>query len=279
MKPIIHAYKSKEPMLQVNAFVIETTNGIVAVDTTLTNSDSLAFKRMIDHISKPLLGIILTHGHPDHIAGTTNIAPQGDIPIIALQSVFDLMKRTEMIKHQQWSSMFGEEWIPRWTYPNQIVKDGDSITLGDVKLTVVDLGSGGDCDANSIWLLNDSTHAFLGDFIYHQNHTYMADGNILRWLTNLNRFEFLLKSYDHYYVGHGPTCDFNAISTQREYFLTYCSNVLTFTQGTGIFTDETKVLFERAMIEAYPNYGCQFMVGLSAERVGKELLSAHALHF
>ena len=273
MKPIIHAYKSKEQMLQVNAFVIETANGLVAVDTTLTTSDSLAFRRMINDINKPLLGIILTHGHPDHIAGTTNVAPKGDIPIIALQSVFDLMRSTEVAKHQQWSSMFGDEWIPRWTYPNQIVKDGESVTLGDVKLTVVDLGSGGDCDANSIWLLDDSPHAFLGDFIYHNNHTYMADGSILRWLSNLNRFEPLLKNYQNYYVGHGPICDFKAIAIQKQYFLTYCSNVLKFTKGTGIFIDETKVLFEQAMVESYPSYGCQFMIGLSAEAVGKELLN------
>ena len=75
--------------------------------------------------------------------------------------------------------------FPRGFIPTRLSMDGDTVTLGDIKLSVVDLGAGGDCDANSIWLLNDSPHAFLGDFIYHQNHTYMADGNILRWLANL----------------------------------------------------------------------------------------------
>lgn len=271
MKPVIHRYKSKEPMLQVNAYAIETAGGVIAVDTTLTRSDSLAFKRMMDDLNKPLLGIILTHGHPDHVAGTANIAPDGDLPLIALQSVYDLMRATEEIKHKQWSSMFGAEWIPRWIYPNQVVRDGETITLGDIKLSVVDLGAGGDSDANSIWLLDDSPHAFLGDFIYHQNHTYMADGNILRWLANLERFKLLLRNYGVYYVGHGDPCDFKAIAGQEEYFLTYCAQVLTSTGGTGLFTEETKAEFEKSMVSAYPNHGCQFMISLSAEMVGKEL--------
>ena len=271
MKPVIHRYKSNEPMLQVNAYVIETAKGIVAVDTTLTMSDSLAFKRMMDELNKPLLGIVLTHGHPDHVAGTANIAPNGKVPIIALQSVHDLMKATEEMKHKQWSSMFGAEWIPTWVYPNQVVRDGETVTLGDIKLSVVDLGPGGDCDANSIWLLNDSPHAFLGDFIYHQNHTYMADGSILRWLANLERFKPLLRSYGIYYVGHGDPCDFKAIASQEEYFLTYCSAILMHTGGTGLFTEEIKAKFEASMVSSYPDYGCQFMIGLAAVTVGKEL--------
>jgi glyoxylase-like metal-dependent hydrolase (beta-lactamase superfamily II) len=270
MKTIIHPYKSKEPMLQVNAFAIETPKGIIAIDTTLTMSDSIEFKKLIADLNKPLLGIILTHGHPDHVAGTANLA-HDDVPIIALQSVYDLMKETEESKHQQWSGMFGKEWISKWIYPNQIVRDGDTITLGGISLTVADLGSGGDCDANSIWLLNDSPHAFLGDFIYHQNHSYMADGSILRWLANLNRFEPILNGYSTYNVGHGPSCDFAAIGAQREYFLKYCSNVLKFTKGTGVFTDETKSTFVQAMLSNYSEYGCQFMVGLAAETVGEEL--------
>jgi hypothetical protein len=45
------------------------------------------------------------------------------------------------------------------------------------------------------------------------------------------------------------------------------------TNGTGMFTDDTRKSFEQTMLAAFPGYGCQFMVALSADRVGKELLS------
>ena len=274
MQTQIHTYASSEPMLKVNAFIVETPKELVIVDTTLTMSDSKALKQKADSLGKPLAAIILTHGHPDHIAGTYNVAPKGDVPIYALPSVKKLMEDTEEAKHSQWSAMFGSEWIPKWVYPNQMAQDGDTVKIAGLNFTVLDIGSGGDCDANSLWLLEDENKAaFIGDFIYNNNHTYMNDGSILRWLANLERYSEVLKNFRTYFVGHGPSCDFTALANQKEYFLTYCSNVLIATRGTGIFTDETRKSFEQTMLAAFPNYGCQFMVALSADRVGKELLS------
>jgi len=274
MQTKIHSYTSGEPMLKVNASIIETTKELVIIDTTLTMSDSKALKQKADSLGKPIAGIILTHGHPDHIAGTYNIAPEGDIPIFALPSVKKLMQDTEEAKHKQWSPMFGNEWIPKWIYPNEMVKDGETVKIAGLNFTVFDIGSGGDCDANSLWLLNDENKAaFIGDFIYNNNHTYMNDGSILRWLANLDKYSPLLKNFTRYYVGHGAPCDFTALAKQKEYFLTYCSNVLTSTNGTGIFNDDTRKSFEQKMISSYPGYGCQFMIALSADRVGNELLS------
>ena len=279
MQTKIHPYTSAEPMLQVNAFIIETINELVIVDTTLTMSDSKALKQKADSLGKPVAGIILTHGHPDHIAGTYNIAPKGDIPIYALASVKKLMEQTEAVKHQQWSGLFGNEWIPKWIYPNQLVSDGETISIAGITFTVLDIGSGGDCDANSIWLMEDENKAaFIGDFIYSNNHSYMNDGSILRWLSNLDKYAPILKQFKSYFVGHGPSCDYGAIKKQQEYFLTYCSRVLQATNGSGIFNDETRKLFEQSMLSAYPDHGCQFMVALSADRVGKELLTGDMAH-
>lgn len=272
MIPKIHTYTSQEPMLRVNAFIIETGTELVIVDTTLTMSDSKALKQKADALGKPLAGIILTHGHPDHIAGTTNIAPNGEVSIYALESVKKLMEETEEAKHQQWSEMFADEWVPKWTYPNTLVTGGDTVTIAGLTFNVIDIGSGGDSDTNSFWLLEgDNPAAFLGDFIYNKNHTYMADGSILRWLANLEAYSSVLKEYNTFYIGHGPSCDISAIEKQKEYFFVYCSELLKATGGTAVFDDASKKQFEKTMIEKYPEYGCQFMIGLAAEKVAGEL--------
>jgi glyoxylase-like metal-dependent hydrolase (beta-lactamase superfamily II) len=272
MRTVIHTYTSLEAMLRVNAFIIETDTNLVVVDTTLTMSDSKQLKKKIDGLNKPLAGLILTHAHPDHVAGTLNIVPNGDIPIFALASVKKLMEETEEIKHQQWSSTFGDEWVPKWIYPNTLVSDNELVNIAGLSFRVLDLGSGGDCDANSIWLLDDENPvAFVGDFLYNNNHTYMADGSILRWLANLDRFDSLLKKYNTYYVGHGDPCGYSALSKQREYFLSYCGELLKATNGTAVFNEETRDRFEKNMLAKYPSHGCQFMIGLAAEKVASEL--------
>lgn len=271
MKPVIHTYTSSEPMLKVNAYIIEAEHEMVIVDTTLTMSDSIALRKKADGLGKPLAGILLTHGHPDHVAGTYNIAPGGEVPIYALSSVKELMEETEEEKHQQWSDMFGDEWIPKWVYPNTTVADGETVNIAGLTFNVLDIGSGGDCDANSLWLLKEEPVAFIGDFIYSENHTYMADGSILRWIANLEKYSGVLQNYQTYYVGHGPACYDSAIVRQKAYLNDYCSEILKATNGTAVFNEETKSQFEEVMLSKYPKYGCQFMVSLAAEKVASEL--------
>ena len=270
----IHTYTSKEPMLKVNAFIIESKEGLVLIDTTLTKSDSLALKSLADSLGKPIRGIVLTHGHPDHVAGTGILVPAGGVPIYALASVKALMESTEAAKHQQWSGVFGAEWIPKWVYPDNLVKDGDKVTIGDVCLKVHDIGSGGDCDANSIWLLEgDSSAAFIGDFVYSQNHTFMADGSILRWLANLEKWAPALQAYKSYYVGHGPTCDYSALAAQRDYLLHYSARLLEIAGDSATVSEEATQKLTQDLVKRYPSYGCQFMIGLSLPSVLAELRS------
>src|SRR5262245_38039278 len=273
MTPVIHTFVSTEPLVKPNAFIVESDSGLVIVDTALTMSDSRALKQMADGLRKPIAGILLTHGHPDHVAGTTNIAPGGNVPIYALQSVHDLMKVSEASKHKQWSALFKDEWVPKWLYPNSIVAPGTQVALAGLRFTVVDLGAGGDSDANSMWLLeNDHQAAFVGDFLYHGNHTYMMDGSVLRWIANLGRFEDLLGRYKALYVGHGPASDAFLIRAQRQYFETACRALLVATDGSAVLTDDARKQYERMMVEAYPAYGFTMTVAYSADALAKELV-------
>jgi glyoxylase-like metal-dependent hydrolase (beta-lactamase superfamily II) len=269
----IHTYVSTEPIVRPNAFIVEADEGLVIVDTTLTMSDSKALRRMAEGLAKPVAGILLTHGHPDHVAGTTNLAPNGDVPIHALQSVHDVMKASEQAKHAQWSAMFKEEWIPRWVYPNAIVESGRRISLAGLTFTVVDLGAGGDSDANAMWLLEDDRQAaFVGDFLFSNHHTYMMDGSVLRWLANLARFENLLAQYGTLYVGHGPAADHSLIRRQQQYLQTACAALLEATGGGAVLTDESRKTYERLMVERYPGYGFTLTVAFSADALAKELM-------
>lgn len=273
MKYKIHRFQSSDAGLAVNAYLIESSNGVVVVDATLLNSDSQSLLSKIKTIGKPILAILITHGHPDHIAGLANLAPHGNPPIFALQSIVDLMKETEAAKHAQWSAMFGADWITKWTYPNHIVKDGDSLTFDGLKYTVHDIGGGGDCEANSIWTMEgDQIEAFVGDIIYNQNYTYMNDGQVLRWLANLDRYEPLLKEAKTLYIGHGKEGGAEMLEMQKAYLNDYCATLLKVSKGSAQLDEELTNQFVAEIAKKYPGYGLEFMVGLSAAKVASELV-------
>jgi glyoxylase-like metal-dependent hydrolase (beta-lactamase superfamily II) len=281
--PRIYTHMSGEKGIFVNGYLVETANGVVVIDSALTVSESKALKEELDSINKPLLAVLLTHPHPDHVAGVTYIVTSNTsssstpthIPIISLESVEGIMNATEETKRIQWTPIFKEEWISKWTYPNQNIKDEEAVTFDGLTYRVHDLGPGGDSDANSIWILeNEPNVAFVGDLVFNGHHPYVADDHILDWLKNLERARDLLANVTTIYPGHGESGSIELIDSQEGYLLTYIDAVSELSGGNSTLTEEAKAELTERMEEFLPGGGLSFLIAQSADPVAEELASA-----
>ncbi|MGH2561276.1 MAG: MBL fold metallo-hydrolase [Thermomicrobiales bacterium] len=271
----VHVHASGAGGIFANAYLVETTHGVVAVDGTLTVSESRALRARLDAIGKPLLAVLVTHAHPDHVAGIGNLIGSTDVPILATQSVAELARAFEGPKRAQWKPVFGEEWIDDWTFPNRIVSDREAVQFDGVAFRVFDIGAGGDCDANAIWVMEtDPSAAFVGDLLFNGTHVYLADGKILSWLANVERFRPLLSGMATLYAGHGTPDGPELLSAHRDYVLAYCAAVRDLLDGGTALSDAAKEELERRMEMVRPNAPLGFMVGLSADAVARELVQA-----
>lgn len=282
MIPTVHMHASGEGGIFANAYLVETALGVVAIDALLTRSESRALRSELEALSKPLLAVLVTHAHPDHVAGLTELVADLDVPILALRSVVEEMRTTEAAKHAQWRPVFGEEWIDRWTYPDRVVANGETIALDGVVFRVHDVGAGGDSPANAIWTIavaGAPPHAaFVGDLVFSGTHVYMADGYVLAWLANLGRFGRLLGDVPTLYPGHGPAGPPALLDQQRAYLLAYCAAVRELAEGEASLTEPAKRELEGRMEDWRPGAPLGFMVSLSADAVVAELASGgHAL--
>ena len=100
----IHTHACGEGGIFVNAYLIESRAGVVAVDATLSESESKPLRKEVEAIGKPLLAVLVTHPHPDHVAGITNLVAADSPKIIATQPVLDLMRKLEEPKREQWDA-------------------------------------------------------------------------------------------------------------------------------------------------------------------------------
>jgi glyoxylase-like metal-dependent hydrolase (beta-lactamase superfamily II) len=268
----VHIHSSGELGIFANAFLVETNNGVVVIDSTLTVSESKSLKGRLDTIGKPLLAVILTHSHPDHVAGVTNLVrSSSDTPIIALKSVDDLIRSSEEFKRAYWTPVFKEEWISKWTPPNRHVEDEEEVIFDGIRYRVHDIGAGGDSDSNSIWIIeNEPKVAFVGDLIYNNIHSYIADNHIQDWLKNLDKVKRLLSEILTIYPGHGKPGNIDLLESQKKYLLTYRDAVKELSKN-GKLTDEDKKRLTAIMEEFIPKAGLTWVIAHSADAVAAEL--------
>ena len=269
----VHTHACGEGGIFVNAYLVETRSGVVAVDATLSETESKNLRAELDALGKPLLAVLVTHPHPDHVAGITNLVSGLSPKIIATQPVLELMQRLEEPKRKQWEPIFGAEWVRRWTYPNTIATSGERFDFDGVTFSVLDVGPGGDSDANSVWFIESPKRtAFLSDLVFNGPHSYVADGHLLAWLANLARLERLCEGMDVVFPGHGPAgAPKPLLFAQRDYLLTLAADVKELADGELTLSDAAKAEIELRMKARYPEATLQFLIAMNLDPIAREL--------
>jgi glyoxylase-like metal-dependent hydrolase (beta-lactamase superfamily II) len=267
-EPAIHRYPVSDQGAFVNAYLVETESGVVAVDSLLTVSESRALRAGLEALDKPLLAVLLTHSHPDHYAGLTELVAGANVPIIAPQGVIDVIARDDPLKDQIVGPMFGDEWPATRTFPNTPIADGESLTFDDAVFTVIDLGPG-ESPHDSPWVLGtDEQIVFLGDQVYGRKHCFLADGFYEQWLENIETLRGRFGSDTMFLIGHGGPVGLGDFDWQRGYIETFLEAV---TSADWSKPEGAHAAVVARMKEYLPTDELQFLMELSIEPVAAEL--------
>jgi glyoxylase-like metal-dependent hydrolase (beta-lactamase superfamily II) len=212
---LVHRHRSEAAGTPVNAYLVEGAEGVVAVDATLTVPGGRGLRERADALGKPLLGVVITHAHPDHYGGLVELVAGLDVPVYSTALVGEVIRRDDLVKEAILRPMFGDLWPASRAFPTHVVADGETVTLGDISLTVTDLGPS-ESPADSVWTLEPG-RVFSGDLAYDRTHCYLADGFHEQWLANLARMRAELAAGTTLHPGHGEPCGLEVLDWQRAY--------------------------------------------------------------
>jgi glyoxylase-like metal-dependent hydrolase (beta-lactamase superfamily II) len=275
MAAIVHTYRSGETGLFVNSYLVEGADGVIAIDAPLLLADGRAFRARLDALRKPLLGVLITHPHPDHYNTVTELLAGEDVPVIAHRDVDREIRAKDDAKRAQWGPMFGDEWPGSATFPNRTVADEESVEFGDLRLTAWDFGP---CESASetVWLLGDGDTAFVGDLAFNGTHAYLADGHTDSWLRALDRAEEALAGVRTLYVGHGPPAVSTVLAEQRRYLLMAREAIARVASDRTQLGEDDATRVASLMERYLPGAPLSWLVAAGASAVAAELAQSTA---
>jgi glyoxylase-like metal-dependent hydrolase (beta-lactamase superfamily II) len=270
MAPTVHTYRSGDTGLFVNSYLVEGGDGVVAIDAPLLLSDGRAFRARYEALKKPLLGVLVTHPHPDHYNTITQLLAGEDVPVIAHGDVDREIRASDDAKRAQWGPMFGEEWPSSATFPNRTVADEESVELGDLRFTAWDFGPS-ESESETVWLLGDGDVAFVGDLAFNGTHAYLADGHTHAWLDAIDRADEALAPVRMLYVGHGVPGPPALLGDQRRYLLMAREAIAHAADGRAELSEDEANRVVSLMERYLPNAPLGWLVGAGASAVAAEL--------
>lgn len=268
----VHTVTGSATGILANAYLVEGAAGLVLVDSALTVTDTRALGARIDAMGKPLVAVLLTHGHPDHYNGVAAlIAGRGDIPVYATPAVAEVIRRDDAAKEALWRPMFGDEWPAPRAFPDHEVEDETELVLDGLHWTVHSVGPG-ESHADSYWSLEgDEQHVFLGDVVMHGVHAYLSDGHSTSWLANLERLQQQLAVGSALHPGHGESGGLELLDWQKAYLEAYRGAVERLRAGRSALDEPDKQSLAATITSIYPRTPLDSLIPLGADAVASEL--------
>jgi glyoxylase-like metal-dependent hydrolase (beta-lactamase superfamily II) len=262
----IHTYTAAEAGLLVNSYLVESADGVVLIDANLLLSDVHALAARIAALHKPLLGVFVTHAHPDHFNGLPVLAGD-DVPVYAATDVADTIERIAEAKRAQWQPVYGDEWPDRHLVPDRRLSTGDVVEVGGLRFALHAVGAA-ESHADSYLTLDN--RAFIGDLAFHGIHPYTADGHTGRWLRALDTLTGVLDGAT-LYPGHGAPGGVGMLADQRRYLMMYRETVRRLAAGETTLTDTQRAELTAVMTRFLPGAPLTWMIGLGADAVAAEI--------
>jgi glyoxylase-like metal-dependent hydrolase (beta-lactamase superfamily II) len=214
----IGIYRSADPG-SVNTYWIRAPRGLIVIDSGRELSSARRAVELIRREQEPVVAILVTHAHPDHVGGLGVI--QDAFPGTPIYASATARKWIEMDPagfFEITRDALGDDYAAVVRRPDRIVRRGQTLRLGGLTIRSAEFGPG-EHVSQTLYYLPSSRTLFAGDVVYNEATPALIESRSCGWLTDLARLRRRFPHADLLYPGHGKVNTAGRLIAAQERYL------------------------------------------------------------
>lgn len=188
----VHTYSSPDPDA-VNSYAIETTEGMVVVSTQRMFSEAGRALARFRRTGKPVIAIVIPVPHTDHYGGLKVFREAyPEAAVYASPKTVESMRSDAEGYIASRKAALGPDFPSpdevRRHLPDRYVKDGEVLTVGGLKLEVIELPNN-NAPVNTLLFSPDHGVLFSSEVVENAVTAYLRDGDLPTWIAQVEELE------------------------------------------------------------------------------------------
>ncbi|MEO0868552.1 MAG: MBL fold metallo-hydrolase [Cyanobacteria bacterium J06642_11] len=254
----VRTYASPDPD-SVNSHLIETPNGVVVISAQRLFSEADRAIARINRLGKPVLTIVVTVPHTDHFGGLTRWREAfPDAEIYAAEATVESMRTDSGGYIASRKEAIGDDFPSQEqvnaVLPNEIVEDGDEITVDGLTLRFINLPNN-NAPMNTLVYLPEQDVLFSSEVVEDSITVFLKEADLDNWLQQLNLLEDRFTDTTIAYPAHGTPGPLQSLIAEARTHLTLYRDGIDEALTDDQIMDEAETAALVSEVEtAYPDY-------------------------